>query len=206
MKSGKPFFYRLEASEFFAETLKIKSDKELGKFIRQFSVDLVTGNASSPYAEKVINEAIEYIEKKRNAGKIRAEQRYSTATAPLQECYSTGLARSSNRSSTEAVTETKEKKHKTLSPENGGCPHFKTFWAAYPQTHRRGKGYAEQCWKKIKRPGETINIILAALEWQKESEHWTKSNGDFIPNPSTYINQRRWEDEKPVDFVDELFK
>ncbi len=37
-----------------------------------------------------------------------------------------------------------------------------------------------------------------AIEVQKQSEQWTKDNGRFIPNPATWLNQGRWEDELPV--------
>jgi hypothetical protein len=36
---------------------------------------------------------------------------------------------------------------------------------------------------------------MAALQWQKKSQQWTKDNGQFIPLPTTYINQTRWLDQ-----------
>lgn len=72
---------------------------------------------------------------------------------------------------------------------------FSDFWKEYPK--KVGKGAAEKAWKKIKSPATTLKAILASLEWQKESEDWKKQNGQFIPNPSTYLSQRRWEDESP---------
>ena len=30
---------------------------------------------------------------------------------------------------------------------------------------------------------------------RSKSTDWTKDNGQFIPYPTTYLNQRRWEDE-----------
>jgi len=37
--------------------------------------------------------------------------------------------------------------------------------------------------------------MMTALETQKASEKWLKDNGQYIPNPATWLNQRRWEDE-----------
>jgi hypothetical protein len=108
MKKGKPFFFRIEASDFFAETLKIKSDKELGKFIRQFAIDLVTGDSSTPYANKVILEAMDYIDKKRVAGSKGGKQKASSAKAVLDQCSSTPLA-SSSSSSSSSTEESKDK-------------------------------------------------------------------------------------------------
>ena len=76
---------------------------------------------------------------------------------------------------------------------------FLSFWSAYPK--KVGKGDAEKAWKKIKSPSATLDFILAALEWQIPSADWKKDNGQYVPNPSTYLNQRRWEDapkEKPA--------
>ena len=70
---------------------------------------------------------------------------------------------------------------------------FLEFWKHYPK--KIGKGKAYQSWKKLKNPKITLTKIQLALKWQKKSEQWQKDNGQYIPNPSTYLNQRRWEDE-----------
>ena len=33
------------------------------------------------------------------------------------------------------------------------------------------------------------------MEYQKGSRQWRENNGQFIPNPATWLNQGRWEDE-----------
>lgn len=67
---------------------------------------------------------------------------------------------------------------------------FDEFWLAYPK--KVGKGQAIKTWAKINPP---IAEILKSLAWQKTSEQWMKDAGQFIPNPSTYLNQQRWLDE-----------
>ena len=37
--------------------------------------------------------------------------------------------------------------------------------------------------------------MLNAIKIQKQSEQCQKDNGQFIPNPATWLNQKRWEDE-----------
>lgn len=37
--------------------------------------------------------------------------------------------------------------------------------------------------------------MITALEKQKQSKQWLKDNGQYIPNPTTWLNQKRWEDE-----------
>lgn len=81
-----------------------------------------------------------------------------------------------------------EKRREDIKPSM-----FDNFWEAYPK--KTGKGAAETAWKKIKSPADTLLLILSALSKQKTSDQWRKDGGQFIPNPATYLNQRRWEDE-----------
>lgn len=71
---------------------------------------------------------------------------------------------------------------------------FTEFWQAYPR--KVGKGAAQKAWDKLK---PDLDSVLAALAWQTKQDAWTKDGGQFIPHPGTYLNQRRWEDEKPLD-------
>jgi hypothetical protein len=72
---------------------------------------------------------------------------------------------------------------------------FLEFWKSYPK--KKSKGAAYKAWKKIKNKDSTLKEILNALEWQIKTEDWTKDKGQFIPNPSTYLNAAGWEDERP---------
>jgi hypothetical protein len=71
---------------------------------------------------------------------------------------------------------------------------FNKFWESYPK--KVGRDAALKSWEKVKPP---IDDVIYALAWQKQSEQWHKNNGQFIPNPSTYLNQGRWKDEAPVE-------
>jgi uncharacterized protein YdaU (DUF1376 family) len=68
---------------------------------------------------------------------------------------------------------------------------FAEFWAAYPK--KIGKGAAEKAFKSARINGHMPDL-LAAIEAQKQSDQWRKDGGQFIPNPATWLNQRRWED------------
>lgn len=37
--------------------------------------------------------------------------------------------------------------------------------------------------------------MMSSLEQFRGSKDWLKDNGQYIPYPSTWLNQRRWEDE-----------
>jgi len=74
---------------------------------------------------------------------------------------------------------------------------FETFWKAYPK--KVGKLDAQRAWKKNKHPD--IFKILEVIEKQKTSREWTEEKGRFIPNPATWINQGRWDDEPGTETI-----
>lgn len=69
--------------------------------------------------------------------------------------------------------------------------YFDSFWSLYPK--KVAKSTAEKSFKKLKVNGELITKILNSLEIQKQSKQW--QDRQYIPNPSTWLNQKRWEDE-----------
>ena len=69
---------------------------------------------------------------------------------------------------------------------------FDRFWAEYPK--KVGKGQAQKAFSKISVPVETL---IEAVQRQKNSVQWQKDGGQYIPNPATWLNQGRWEDELP---------
>ena len=67
---------------------------------------------------------------------------------------------------------------------------FDEFWKAYPK--KVGKDAARKAWEKV---NPRLDDVMHALSWQVQSPQWFKNSGQYIPNPSTYINQGRWQDE-----------
>lgn len=80
-----------------------------------------------------------------------------------------------------------EQEQKYTTPPDG----FAEFWTAYPR--KVGKGEAEKQWRKAK--GIDLQAVLKAIERARATEQWQKNGGQFIPHPSTWLSQRRWEDE-----------
>ena len=68
---------------------------------------------------------------------------------------------------------------------------FNDFWQAYPRKVSKKKAF--ESWLKICPDGELLALIIAAVELHKKSEQWQDER--YIPHPSTWLNQRRWEDE-----------
>lgn len=70
---------------------------------------------------------------------------------------------------------------------------FVSFWTAYPK--KVAKPEAMKAWIKVAPDAELTSQIMAGLARAKQSKDWTKDDGQFIPHPTTWLNQRRWEDE-----------
>ena len=85
-----------------------------------------------------------------------------------------------------------EKSNTPISPKGD----FERFWNAYPR--HTAKANAVKAFKKLEPDEALIDTMLKAIEVQKKSEQWQRDNGQYIPHPSTWLNQRRWEDEMEV--------
>lgn len=91
------------------------------------------------------------------------------------------------------------------TPQGGGGDisavkkRFDLFWAAYP--NKTGKGAAEKSWNKLRPTKELFSQIMEALQRAVGCEQWKRENGRYIPNPATWLNQRRWEDEYTAPHV-----
>ena len=71
---------------------------------------------------------------------------------------------------------------------------FDAFWQAYPK--KKAKEDARKAWAKLK-PDEALGkAIIQAVEDAKKTADWQKEKGKYIPYPATYLNGKRWEDER----------
>lgn len=69
---------------------------------------------------------------------------------------------------------------------------FEGFWKFYPRGENRQA--AVRAWDKLRPDDLTIAKMGTALARQKQSEDWKRGIG--IPYASTWLNGRRWEDER----------
>lgn len=81
---------------------------------------------------------------------------------------------------------------KAVNPSCSNPAGFDRFWALYPR--KVGKAKAIAVWNRLKVNGK-LEQVLAAVEAQKKSEQWTREGGRFIPHPTTWLNEGRWDDE-----------
>ena len=80
-----------------------------------------------------------------------------------------------------------------IAPRGGEAEDFDRFWQAYPK--KVGKQAARKAFHRVKTPVESL---LRAISEQKRSDQWSRDGGRFVPNPATWLNQGRWEDELPT--------
>lgn len=78
-------------------------------------------------------------------------------------------------------------------PPKGAATGFAEFWSAYPL--KKAKATAEKAWAKLKPSAELQAAILSAIAAHKLTADWQRDGGQYIPHPTTWLNQRRWEDE-----------
>jgi hypothetical protein len=103
-------------------------------------------------------------------------------------------AESNGLSVTKTVTREEKRREEKEIP-----PGFARFWLTWPKSERKeARGACLKSW--LKASGEAIaDTIVADVERRKDSTSWTKNNGEFIPAPLVYLNQRKWEGAEPGD-------
>lgn len=74
---------------------------------------------------------------------------------------------------------------------------FNQFYEKYPRKVK--KQDVKKWFQKNKPSNELFSSMLNSLEQFRASKDWQKDGGQFIPYPSTWLNQKRWEDEDIVN-------
>lgn len=101
------------------------------------------------------------------------------------KCSRNPIQSNPNPIQSESESESESNTHDVLASA------FDAFWSVYPK--KTGKEAARKAFKKI--PKSAHPLLVPAVEAQKKSRQWMEENGRFIPNPATWLNQGRWEDE-----------
>lgn len=78
---------------------------------------------------------------------------------------------------------------------------FDKFWKAYPK--KVGKKEAKKAFDRAKKTTDVDTMIQAVIA-QKGSSQWARDNGRYIPNPATWLNQGRWDDELQAEVKPKL--
>ena len=105
-----------------------------------------------------------------------------------------------NNTKTYTKIYTENKDNTPISPSKGETEMkndidimFESFWQADPR--KVSKAYSQKVFKKLNPSKSLFEKIMNALEEHKKNPDWQKQDGQFIPHASTWLNQKRWEDE-----------
>lgn len=69
-------------------------------------------------------------------------------------------------------------------------PGFEKFWSAYPRKVKKKASF--NVWKRMRLEGQSEMLIADVLRRVGEEIEWRDG---FIPHPTTYLNQERWNDD-----------
>lgn len=71
---------------------------------------------------------------------------------------------------------------------------FQSFWASYPRKIAKGTAYA--AWRKAIASGADPGELLAAVGQYATSRVGRETEKAYLPHPATWLNGRRWEDDR----------
>ena len=71
--------------------------------------------------------------------------------------------------------------------------YFSQFWDFYPR--KAGKESARKAWEKLQPNEELMTLIANNIQERIDKGEWRKDNKSYILHASTFLNQKRWEDE-----------
>lgn len=126
-------------------------------------------------------------------GEILYQQRMVKDAELSDKRAKAGKQGGDKRKKKEEPTELPMPKQQEKTAADTQSKRFEEFWTAYPK--KVGKGAARKSWAKIRPDAELYEKILNAIAEAKTSEQWQAEHGKYIPNPATWLNQSRWEDE-----------
>lgn len=180
---------------YLTRTAKL-SDQELGRLFRALMKYHANGEAADLTGRESI--AFDFIREDVDAADEAYKQKCETNRQSRLNGRQQTITNDDERQRTstnvnERPIKEKEKekeKEKQLSPLR---ERFERFWTAYPR--KAGKGAAEKAWNSLKPDEALLQSMLTAITVQKSSSQWQRDNGQYIPYPATWLNQRRWEDE-----------
>lgn len=201
-----PFYYTWE------EITSELPDEDFGKLVRAILIFSKNGkitqfdsSAVASIAYKFITDTIRRSQKNSEAGRKGMAVRWGNNAVNNNDNNSVNnkpitINRNIN---TNTNISTNTNKDTPPTPSKSGSDRFDLFWRAYPK--KIGKAYAKKCFDKLNPSAELTERMIKAIEEQKRSLEWKRDNGQYIPNPSTWLNQGRWDDELRRDPTDHTY-
>lgn len=221
MKDPAFLFY---SGDFLSGTM-LMADEEIGQYIKLLCLQHQKGhlkekdmlNICKTYNEEIFskfkkdeegnyyNERLEYETNKRKA--YSESRRNNRKKKEEKETYKKDMKNICNSYEEHMENENRNKNiNKIKNKDNRGMgeegkeksielweAQFNDFYSNYPKKVK--KQDVKKWFEKNKPSNELFSSMLSSLEQFRASTDWQKDGGQFIPYPSTWLNQKRWEDE-----------
>ena len=177
--------------DLIAKNIRMRSYNEcITNVLREFFIDTENGFENN----RANSEIITYCEKSEKA-KASIKTRWDknkNKNKELPDCTNvlrTKYERNTKQETLNTKQETLNTKQETLNTKQETLVNFDDFWNLYPR--KEGKTKAKQSWDKQRITSDLFNnLIKPHLEIA-----FIAVDHKFIPHGSTYVNQKRWEDE-----------
>ena len=188
----EPDYTSVKDYNVLAFDLRVGTDK-VKSVVEDFGLFDFTDDCKRFYSKSFLNRMAlmnNQNEKRREAGRKGAATRW--------QCHGNAIENNSNAmamlSKNIATKPNQTKPNKTKQSSSVLIlERFALFWNSYPR--KVGTGKAREAFLKLQPSQELTERMIRAVAVAEQSDQWQKDNGQFIPNPATWLNQRRWEDE-----------
>ena len=166
----------------------------------QFVYGRLKASEETGLHESTIRNCMNWL-KQNNTLTINSTNKYSVVTVVNWALYQSELdtkdsqqdsQQDNNRTTTGQQQDTTKKIKKVKKLKEETYDYFSDFWREYPKKDK--KIPAQKIFARLKMNDELMSKIMDSLYRFIESEQWTKENGKYVPLPTTWLNERRWED------------
>lgn len=128
--------------------------------------------------------------------KITPTNKYTIITVCNYEKYQSVKVVDQQAINNQSTTNKKLKEEQHIDQVKNGDwktdPSFQAFWEKYPRKIAGAKAY--KTWHSKKCGNGIFQEVMTALEKMVDGP-WADKDKKFIPHPTTWLNQERWEDE-----------
>ena len=187
---------------YYESSLDLATDEErlsLYTAIFEYAFNGKTTNISGParavflMAKPVIDTSIKKALAGAKGGKSKNNNAGSKTEANGKQNGSKTEANGKQNKSDKDIGEGKESGEEKESREGKEYESmFEVFWEAFPR--KIGKLQAKKEYIKALGNGIDAQVIIDAVKKQKNSEEWNKENGKYVPSPTRWLLEGRWDD------------
>jgi hypothetical protein len=191
----------LSLEQVRAALLKLEAPDEESRSPELEGRRIVRLNEHRDWGWQVVNylkyRAIRDEEDRREQNRL-AQQRWrerKNGTSTVSEVSSVSRDKPIQKQKQKQDTEAETKTH--TPGASAGTAGFALFWAAYPRKTARAQ--ALKAFEKLAPSTDLLDEIIVAVQQQCTWADWRRDDGRYIPHAATWLNARRWEDEKPAE-------